>query len=233
MPPGTRSPSARNPISTVEKADRDGAGERDTPKPREPIDGLGLTASAGHVGPRAGGGRYGEARHGDRRREQQQNRHQVRRVAQIANDARIDPGQRSVAREFDEAVARRDADHDTHRAGGIAARQGLTRGSIAPANLVGGASRRPHVDMQRRGPTDFCLECDQVVFTRDNLRNNPRAFNVEALRGRGARRGAIALREIQAISGDVGPVTGNQQADAEGDECEDPGECVEERSQPR
>ena len=169
-------------------------------------------------GARGGAGAADQPRQQHRRREQQHDRDEMRREPQIANQPRIDPRQRSMTRELDESVLRRDRDGEADRRSRVAAGQRLDCGFVTPADFVGRPSRRPHVDVQRRRTANRCLECDQVVFAGDDLRDDAGAFDVEALRRRGARGGAGALRQIQAISGDVGPVTDDQQTDADGDQ---------------
>ena len=180
---------------------------------------------------RGSAGRASTPRQHQRAGEQQGDRHQMRARAQIADDARIDPGQRSVADELDDASPRRDRVRDDDRGGDVAARQQLDRRTIAPADFVGGAPGRPDADGQRRRPTDRCLECDQVVVSRDDLRDDPRAFDVEALRGGGVRGAVGTLRQIQAISGDVRPVTDDQRGDDQRADGEDQRDLADESTQ--
>ncbi len=186
-----------------DQADRDASRERQPPEPDDAIAGRARHVQGGASTPR---------QH-ERSGEQQRDRHQMRAGAQVADDAWIDPGQRSMADELDHARARGYRVRDDDGGGGGAARQQLDSRAITPADLIGGARSRSDFDGQRRRPTHGCLECDHIVVSRDDLRHDLRAFDVESLGGGGLRGAAGTLRQIQAISRDIRPVTDDERGD--------------------
>ena len=204
-----------------DQAERDAAGQRE---PSEPHDAIGRR-------PRFVRPRPALPPQSQRSGEEQDDSDEVRRDPQVADDPRVDPCQGSVADELDDAGARRNRVRDGDRRGDVAAGERFDRGSVAPADLVGGAARRPHVYPQRRGAADRCLECDQVVVSRDDLGYDAGALDVEALRRGGVRAAVGALRQVQAISGDVGPVTDDEEADGERADRQDQREATAESGQ--
>jgi hypothetical protein len=139
----------------------------------------------------------------------------MRRDAKIANEPRVDPGDRTVADELDNAGAGGNRVSDGDRPGDFSPREHDDRGFVPPPDFIDGSSRRSYSDAQGRRTPNSGLERDCVVIARGDLWNDNAILDVEALRGHRARRVVNALREIQTISCDVRPVADDQDADGE------------------